>query len=160
VAAALAALGDDAGDPEAGHFLGVSAGADGDHRVDAGVVEAGDHLGRRWPGKRRNRHAALLHQAQPLVQIGLDRKQVDAERGVCGGRNAGDGVVELVEGHRRRGEDAEPARIGRRCGERGTAHPTHAGLHHRQAYADQLAEPCGQRSVRAVWHLTHSGRGP
>src|SRR5262249_30689436 len=81
--------------------------------------------------------------------VGLVGAEVHAEGPVGAPLHVGDGLDELGQRHRRRGQDAEPAGGAGRGAEPGPGDPAHAGLHDRVGHAEELAGAGAERHARA-----------
>ncbi|SLD54339.1 Uncharacterised protein [Mycobacteroides abscessus subsp. massiliense] len=139
-----------------------------DHRVGA---PGGDLLGVFGRSDGRNHHHAIVFELGDQVLLGCQRErgdldlladeQIDALGGVTGigpdvhpkglvGQRLGlgDGRDELVQRHRRRGQDAQPARVGGGGHQAWSGDPAHTRLHDGMLDTDQLGQCC-------LEHLRH-----
>jgi len=107
VPTALAALRDDGTDAHRSDLLGVALGSHRDDRDDARIVETGDLLGTRRSSEAGHRDLLIDDQRQAVRGVGLVRQEVDAEGLVGADPDLGDRGTQLVQGHRRAGQDAQ-----------------------------------------------------
>src|SRR6185312_8012682 len=91
--------------------------------------------------ERGHRHLFRDDHLGPLAGIRRVGPQVHPEGGAGAALHLLDGRTKLRWAHRRRRDEAEPARLGGRRGQPGPGHVAHRGLDDRAGDAEQLGQP-------------------
>src|SRR3546814_10073758 len=107
---------------------------------DAVVLELGDQLLLGCEGEGSHLHAVLDQQVTACRSVRGIGSQVDPERLVRARLDLEDRLLELLEGHRRAGQDPEATGVGRADDETRPGDSAHAGLHHRVTDAGELVQ--------------------
>jgi hypothetical protein len=145
------------------HLLGVTPSADGRHDDDTGVLELLDDGFARRLGERRHRDLLGDDMIDALVDVESVGAQVHAKGVARRLLDIAYRLHHLVIGHRRRCDDAQPARVAGGCGELGGGDPTHPGLDDRVLATALFGCPGAQAGVAAggrVGHLNSALRRP
>ena len=148
MASALLALRNDGIHAPLGHLFRVAPGADGRHRDHAGVLEL---LDKRFAGGLRKAchlDARTNEEVHPLVDIGLIRSEIHSERFVGTVLDLRDGLLQLLQRHRRRSENAQSAGLACGRGEARPGHPPHPCLDNRHPDPEQITDSRVQRGPR------------
>ncbi len=127
--------------PISDHLLGMAGSTDGDHGDDAGVAESG-HLFAAWSrGETRDPDPPGNEQVDAFDGIRLTRQEVHPEGFVGPIGDLRDRLVEFLQAHRGRSQDAQPPGDGSGGGEACPRDPTHPGLHDRITHSEEFG--CG-----------------
>ena len=140
MAATFTALNHDGVGTPLGDLLRMPRCADGRHDDDAVLLQLRDELGLRRQRERRNLDPVVDEQLAPIAGIAGVSAQVDPERLIRAALDLEDRLLELGERHRRGGEDAQAAGVGRGRDEPRTGDPAHTGLDDRVPDADEVGQ--------------------